>query len=87
MDMQALNNKSRLTVHEAAQLTSADASGVKEMEKRLAHAIDRGELPADIVRWSSEQWDGGHLDGNIDRTRTMLNRDDLNAWLVCQRGM
>lgn len=82
MDLEPLKAKNTLTLHEAALLLAGDATAVRDAEQQLAHAIDRGELPASILRWATEQWAGDQLQGNIDRMRTVVNRADLEAWLA-----
>lgn len=81
MDREQLNAKATLNLHEAALLVATDTMPVRDAEKLLAHAIDRGELPASILRWATEQWAGDQLQGNIDRMRTFIARTDLDAWL------
>ena len=81
MDRQTLLSKETLTVHEAGLLIASPALSAEAAEKQLSHAIDRGELPASITRWATEQWDGERLEGNIDRARTRLARRDLDHWL------
>lgn len=81
MDRESLAQKDRLSVHEAAALIAADADAIRDAEVRIAHAIEHGTLPADILRWATEQWHGDALPGNIDRMRTFVSRTDLDAWL------
>ncbi len=69
-----------LTLHEAAQLLAAEFATVHDAEVALAHAIQCGELHANIMRWASEQWDGKQLPGNINRLETHIERSDLDAW-------
>lgn len=83
-DLQQLKLKSTLSVHDAARLLSSDAASLRGAEIELALAVDRGELPADILRWATEQWEGERLEGNIDRMRTFIERSDLDAWLAVQ---
>ncbi|WP_153147073.1 hypothetical protein [Dechloromonas sp. H13] len=75
-----------LSLHQAAQLLASASLSVRDAEVRLALAIDRGELPANILRWATEQWEGERLEGNIDRMRTFVARADLDAWLAAQAG-
>jgi len=70
-----------LSLHQAAQLLASASLSVRDAEVRLALAIDRGELAANILRWATEQWEGERLEGNIDRMRTFIERADLDAWL------
>lgn len=83
-DLQQLQLKSTLSVHDAARLLSSDAVSLRGAEIELALAVDRGELPANILRWATEQWEGERLEGNIDRMRTFIERADLDAWLTAQ---
>lgn len=62
-------------------MLATSSLSVRDAEVRLALAIDRGELVADILRWATEQWEGERLEGNIDRMRTFIERADLEAWL------
>ena len=80
MDRASLEQKTRLSVHEAALLIAPEASAVAATEVRIAHAIEHGSLPADIFRWATEQWHGEGLPGNIDRQRTFVERGDLDRW-------
>ena len=81
MDLQQLKMRTTLSVHEAAQLLVSDVASVRDGELLLAHAIERGALHANITRWATEQWEGERLEGNIDRMRTFIEREDLDAWL------
>lgn len=76
----AMQNQLSLSLHEAARLIASDTLPLADAELLLAQAIDREELPASIMRWASEQWDGERLEGNIDRGRTLIERTDLDAW-------
>lgn len=69
-----------LNLHEAALRLAADPHAVRDREIELAHAIEHGELPASVKRWATEQWDGQHLPGNINRLETWIAPDDLAAW-------
>lgn len=70
-----------LSLHAAAlQLPMADAS-LHERELLLAHAIENGELRANVKRWATEQWEGQQLPGNINRLETFIDPSDLAAWL------
>lgn len=82
--IEALQEKACLSVHEAAMLLASDEGGQRAAELRLAHAIDHGDLRANICRWATEQWQGDGLPGNIDRMRTFVDRVDLDAWLARQ---
>lgn len=84
MDLEELQQKTTLSIHQAALLLCAGGGPVRETEVRLARAIDHGDLPADILRWATEQWAGEQLPGNLDRTRSFIRRADLDAWLARQ---
>lgn len=83
--LQQKDSGTSLSVHQAAQLLASTSLSVREAELRLALAIDRGELPANIMRWATEQWEGERLEGNIDRMRTFIERADLDAWLAASQ--
>ena len=69
-----------LSLHDAANLLAADQSSIHETEVRLAHAIEHGELRANVKRWATEQWEGRQLPGNINRLESFIERADLEAW-------
>lgn len=75
-----------LTLHEAAQLLAAEFGTVHDAEVALAHAVQCGELHANIMRWASEQWDGKQLPGNINRLETHIERSDFDAWRAGRSG-
>ena len=52
----------------------------EEFMVALAHAIEHGELAANVKRWATEQWEGRQLPGNINRLETFIERADLAAW-------
>lgn len=79
--LQPHGSETSLSLHQAAQMLAGTSLSVRDAEVRLALAIDRGELVADILRWATEQWEGERLEGNIDRMRTFIERADLEAWL------
>lgn len=83
MDTQKLNLKTTLSLHEAAQLLSATAGSVHDSEVTIAHAIEHGELQANVKRWATEQWEGKQLPGNINRLETFIERTVLDAWQKC----
>lgn len=82
MNTQQLNQEASLSLHEAAQFLSTTAASVHEQEVLLAHAIEHGELQANVKRWATEQWEGRQLPGNINRLETFIKRSDLDAWLA-----
>jgi len=79
--LQPHGSETSLSLHQAAQMLTTASLSVREAEIRLALAIDRGELVANVLRWATEQWEGERLEGNIDRMRTFIERADLEAWL------
>jgi len=79
--LQPQGSETSLSLHQTAQMLATPSLSVRDAEVRLALAIDRGELVADILRWATEQWEGERLEGNIDRMRTFIERADLEAWL------
>lgn len=86
MDQQMLDQKTRLSLLEAAQLLAKDASSVHEIEVDIADAIENGNLHANVKRWATEQWEGKHLPGNINRLETYIERSDLDAWQKARVG-
>ena len=74
-------NDSCLSLHDAALTLGTGPDGQHDIEVALAHAIEHGELHANVKRWATEQWEGERLEGNIDRMRTFIERADLEAWL------
>lgn len=75
---------SPLTLHDAARLLPA--TSLHEAEIELAHAIEVGKLHANVKRWATEQWEGNHLPGNINRLETWIERSELEAWLAARQG-
>ncbi len=69
-----------LSLHEAAQLLAASPEAAHDLEVRLAHAIEHGELHANVKRWATEQWEGRQLPGNINRLETFIGRPELDVW-------
>lgn len=78
--MLAQVTETSLSLHEAARLLSDDPNAPHETEVELAHAIEHGELHANVKRWATEQWEGLHLPGNINRLETFIERSELAAW-------
>jgi len=76
----ASDNRTRLSLREAAKLVAGEGMAPHDAEVLLAAAIQRGELHASIKRWASEQWEGRQLPGNIDARETFIERVDLAAW-------
>jgi len=69
-----------LTLHQAAQTLACGEEQVHAAEVELAHAIEHGELHANVKRWATEQWEGRQLPGNINRLETFIERSELDAW-------
>uniref|UniRef100_Q477R6 Uncharacterized protein n=1 Tax=Dechloromonas aromatica (strain RCB) TaxID=159087 RepID=Q477R6_DECAR len=75
-----MSNKSTLNLQEAAQILAETPDSLHEAEVMLAHAIEHGELHANVKRWATEQWEGKQLPGNINRLETFVERSELDAW-------
>lgn len=70
-----------MNLHDAArQLAGSDAGAAHDLEVVLAHAIEHGELHANVKRWATEQWEGRQLPGNINRLETWIEPGELAAW-------
>ena len=80
MDTQQPNQKTTLSLHEAAQRLATGRVSVHDAEMMLAQAIECAELHANIKRWATEQWEGNHLPDNINRLATFIELADLEAW-------
>lgn len=76
----AAHQGTALTLQEAAQLLATGALSLRDAEVMLVHAIEHGELNANIKRWATEQWSGSGLPGNINQQETLIERADLEAW-------
>ena len=76
--MDTPQEKTRMTLHEAASLLPATA--IHDAEVELAHAIEHGVLPANVKRWATEQWEGKQLPGNINRLETWIEQSDFDCW-------
>lgn len=85
MEIQQADQKESLSLHEAACFLSTTTESVHEMEVLLAHAIERGELQANVKRWATEQWEGRQLPGNINRRETFIERSQLNGWQALRK--
>jgi len=70
-----------LTLHAAAKSLAISPAEVHDIEVAIAHAIEHGELHANVKRWATEQWEGQQLPGNINRRETFIARSELDAWL------
>lgn len=78
--MSNLKLKTTLSLHDAAELLVTGLVSAHDAEVILAHAIEHGELHANVKRWATEQWEGRQLPGNINRLETFIERTDLDAW-------
>lgn len=70
-----------LSLHDAAQALATGPDAQHEIEVALAHAIEHGELRANVKRWATEQWEGRQLPGNINRLETFIEQTEVDAWL------
>lgn len=75
-----MSEKSTLNLQEAAQILAGTPDSLHETEVMLAHAIEHGDLHANVKRWATEQWEGKQLPGNINRLETFIERSELDAW-------
>jgi hypothetical protein len=75
-----MNERTTLTLQAAAQSLATSPDTVHDMEVCLAHAIEHGELHANVKRWATEQWEGKQLPGNINRLETYIEPTALAAW-------
>ncbi len=75
-----MSEKSLLSLHEAALVLSSESGDPHAFEVELAHAIEHGELHANVKRWATEQWESKQLPGNINRLETWIERSELDAW-------
>jgi hypothetical protein len=78
--MNNLKSKTTLSLSDAAELLVTGLVSAHDAEVILAHAIEHGELQANVKRWATEQWEGRQLPGNINRLETLIERIDLDAW-------
>ena len=69
-----------ISLHAAASEMCSSLDDIHDYEVALAHAIEHGELAANVKRWATEQWEGRQLPGNINRLETFIERADLAAW-------
>ena len=73
--------KTALCLHDAARVVASELLSEHEAEVMLARAIEHNELPANVKRWVTEQWEGKQLPGNINRLETFIEPADLECWL------
>lgn len=83
--MDSLKPETRLNLHQAAQLMVTETRSAHDAEILLAHAIEHGDLQANVKRWATEQWEGTRLPGNIIRLETFIAAEDLEAWQKRQK--
>ena len=76
-----MSEQSPLSLHEAALSMASSPDAVHAIEVSLAHAIEHGDLHANVKRWATEQWEGQQLPGNINRRETFITHNKLDAWL------
>ena len=69
-----------LNLHQAALALAGTTGDVHATEVELAHAIEHGELHANVKRWATEQWEGRQLPGTINRLETFIEPGELAAW-------
>lgn len=69
-----------ISLYAAASEICASPDDIHDCEVALAHAIEHGELTANVKRWATEQWEGRQLPGNINRLETFIERANLAAW-------
>lgn len=72
--------KDSLSLQDAAQALATVPDDRHDIEVALAHAIEHGDLRANVKRWATEQWEGRQLPGNINRLETFIERSELDAW-------
>lgn len=75
-----MNVTNQLSLHDAAKSLSSVADDIHAIEVELAHAIEHGDLHANVKRWATEQWEGNQLPGNINRLETFIDPAELAAW-------
>jgi hypothetical protein len=75
-----MSEKHALSLHQAALTLARGDDAVHAAEVELAHAIEHGELHANVKRWATEQWEGRQLPGNINRLETFIEPSELAAW-------
>ncbi|MDZ4316117.1 MAG: hypothetical protein U0989_15290 [Azonexus sp.] len=83
--MTKANQTAPLSLLEAAQSVATSNLSTHDLEVLFAHAIEHGELRANVKRLATEQWEGQQLPGNINRLETFIERSDLKAWLTARK--
>jgi len=69
-----------ISLLEAARGLVSGLVSEHDAEVILAHAIEHGDLHANIKRWSTEQWEGKQLPGNLNRLETFIELSALADW-------
>lgn len=75
-----MNVTNQLSLHDVAKSLSSAADDIHAIEVELAHAIEHGDLHANVKRWATEQWEGNQLPGNINRLETFIDPAELATW-------
>lgn len=75
-----MNVTNQLSLHDVAKSLSSAVDDIHAIEVELAHAIEHGDLHANVKRWATEQWEGNQLPGNINRLETFIDPAELAAW-------
>jgi len=75
-------SQTAFSLHDAARSISRGPEDIHDCEVALAHAIEHGELHANVKRWATEQWEGRQLPGNINRLETFVEQTELATWLA-----
>lgn len=78
--MEIEKSQTSLSLHDAALTLVNGLISEHDAEVILANAIEHGELHANIKRWSSEQWEGEKLPGNLCRRETFIEQSALEVW-------
>ncbi len=76
------HSPSSIPLIDAARSLESGLVSAHDAEVMLARAIEHGELPANVKRWATEQWEGQQLPGNINRLETFIERSDLATWIA-----
>lgn len=73
-------SQTSLSLRDAAERIASGLISMHDAELILASAIEHGTLHASIKRWSTEQWEGRQLPGNINSRETFIEQTDLERW-------
>lgn len=71
--MNNLKSKTTLSLRDAAELLVTGLVSAHDAEVILAHAIEHGELQANVKRWATEQWEGGNCQATSIAWKPSLN--------------